>query len=171
MISQERFILKRFRREGCSYSHVPYSSLWEWLSLGQHHGLPTRLLDWTRNPLVSLFFAVRDSHSGDSAVYADRIEKSFDPDKTKDPFSVTMVGKYIPTHISPRITAQAGLFTVHPDPRSEHKSKHLLKIVVPQKCREEFKRILFKYGVHHASLFPDLDGLARHIEYCQTDKY
>jgi hypothetical protein len=40
-----------------------------------------------------------------------------------------------------------------------------------QKRRKEFKKILFKYDVHHASLFPDLDGLARHIEYCQTDTY
>jgi hypothetical protein len=171
LISQERFILKRFRREGCSMTNIPHASLWEWLSLGQHHGLPTRLLDWTRNPLVALLFAVKDEHKGDSAVFADKIEKTYDPDKIPDPFTITSVGKFIPFHVSPRITSQAGLFTVHPDPRVEHTSKHLLKLIIPSSKRKEFKKVLFRFGVHNASLFPDLDGLARHIEYCQTDKY
>ncbi|MCU7837716.1 MAG: FRG domain-containing protein [gamma proteobacterium symbiont of Taylorina sp.] len=62
-------IFSEFQRHIPAHSDVNVADLWSVMSLAQHHGLPTRLLDWTINPLVAAYFACEGVSDEDSAIW------------------------------------------------------------------------------------------------------
>ena len=166
----EQEILRLFKERAIQYLDFTPASDWDWLALGQQYGLPTRLLDWTANPLVACYFAVDQDQQVDSVIYAYRNESYIDVEKHPDPFRYREAGRFIPRHLTSRITTQGGLFTVHPNPYEPFESQEMDKIVLPRGVRSGFKRTLNKYGVNKFALFPGLDGLAAHIDWLQSKR-
>jgi hypothetical protein len=152
---------------------------WECLALAQHHGLATRLLDWTRNPLIALFFAAWEVPDGHGAVYAIPYAGVVTTERFAD---VKEVMTFEPRSFHRRIEAQQALFTYHPNPckpiepsasfwtmNKTHNEfgTNVIEINVPSYSKRPILEDLAAFGITRSSLFPDLDGLAMELNHAR----
>ncbi len=163
--------------------HVPEDNEWRWLYHARHHGLKTRLLDWTTNPLVAIYFAVENINSqykDDSkcgAVWAlkvnpDNFRDPEDPGCEQKPADVKDWFMVNPLPVTPRLARQSGKFTYHPkleglDLTRRRPKEELVKITFREKGKQtalDIRKQLGILNVHHAALFPDHDGIARFVD-------
>lgn len=171
---REQRIFAQFVRELPAYSAYSSQNDWELLAVAQHHGLPTRLLDWTENPLVAAFFASDSPYERDGTIFAMKTANVV-KDFNGSPFAVDKIMRYRPRHINPRIRAQHGLFSIHPDPTKpvpvgKFDGGEVQRIDISTRYKSQLQWDLARFGADRSLLFPDVDGLASHIKW-MNDNY
>lgn len=188
-LKQELHIIGTFQRK--SYHFVAkvaeIDDTPRWLALMQHHGAPTRLLDFSWSPYVAAFFALEPA-TKDSAVWAVNSLKlksyNFGPYSGANPRPISprqvlsdvgargrqavVFGE--PYFKNQRLIAQSGTFAWARDitrPLEEILGQGLVAKLVFRgiDVRRQGLAELYRMNITHATLFPDLDGLARSMNY------
>lgn len=180
----EKNISDIFIQNASTLIETPSNPL-DWMFIMQHYGIPTRLLDWTENPLVALYFAV-EKHTNDkdgalwllkpknlnSPVLGFATIPMYDNDNVlehmrgQSQYPKTPVA-ILATRNNSRIQIQEGVFTIHLDnDKTIHNenNSHLLKIKIPVSSKEKILKQLEKLGINKFRLFPELSNIKTIIE-------
>lgn len=185
----EQSIFNQFITQG-AHLLPPNLTRTETYFLSQHYGLPTRLLDWSTNPLTAIFFAVIDNPQNDGAIYMFFARGEFDGHEEGDivyqndekvTLQVDLLFKressknpraryplrIIPSSQSGRILQQGSRFTYHFPvgiPLETQLNKNIFKYIVPAGCKNEILNDLQMLGVHWANLFPDIEHIVKELK-------
>ncbi|HEV2146143.1 MAG TPA: FRG domain-containing protein [Longimicrobiaceae bacterium] len=189
----ERYLLESFQEEVHLHlraASLPTSgSLLEWWALMQHHGAPTRLLDWTKSPYVAAYFAVEQQWDQDGAIWLFHVatvthwatQQHGDLDYVSNavltnPEAGPRLFYWAPQKRTERMIAQQGAFTACLSPSNDHGSlieaacgpEHgtgsdevYRKLIIPAELKPRFLRQLRQMNVTASALFPGVDGLGR----------
>jgi hypothetical protein len=178
----ESELLSSFRREAHPHLTREPDDDEGWLCLAQHHGLPTRLLDWSTQPLVALYFAV-ESHPctpGDVWALGFPSTNNCHPESSYFARRKTLLSSGFilsPRHYSPRITNQCGCFTIHDSEEPldlQNNFKGVLTFVrfhVPEVRKPRLRQELYELGIHETFIYPGLDGVSKRLKYEFTSKH
>jgi hypothetical protein len=176
----ERVILKQLRLQGASLLGPQPTDL-DLLIQAQHFGLRTRLLDWTSNPLVALWFACNSPGREDAFVYALEADELLSEDVPEDPFKPGRTRVVQPPMNNARIVAQHGCFTLHnyskkasrfvPLEENPATSVKLHEFRIEGELKDNLLSALDRVGISAKTLFPDFGGLCQHINWKYRDHH
>lgn len=189
LFTTERLLLQEFKRTNPLLidAQRPMDD-WDYLTIGQHFGLPTRLLDWSNNALTALWFAIWGNDQErknvcDAIVWILMADTNdFDLNiEAVHPFDVQETKIFRPRIIKQRINNQSGVFCLQTSKEIKEKvalneaksfANKLLKIKIPAEKFSSIRTDLNTLGVNAFTIFPELEGLCAHLQwrYFYSDK-
>lgn len=174
----EKSLIEEIRRRGDNLIKKGTFDDWELLVYVQHFGLATRLLDWTTNPLIALWFACQSENEKDNAyVYILRYTEYnlVDIKRDKSPFKINKTRIFKPNLNNERIIAQNGWFTVHSNKNKDNRivpldeendfKDQIWQIEIPAQHKPEILGKLNILGLNHETVYPGIDGTCKYINW------
>ena len=164
LLDFERSLFEDFKRKYSMFTDVRPKNDKEFLFLAQHYGLPTRLLDWTFNPLIALYFACESNPDIAGVVFrAFPFNRNVYDDARTDALTFPHRTLLVPNLTDVRYKSQNGLFVYYPKPWIEDDSYLVAKYIIPASAKGLILTKLAKIGFVRSFIMPSLDSLNHDI--------